>query len=427
MIERKISPDLETEQILIDLWRKPITRWLKSEFSDTQIPEAITNLPLCLTNDPESLFGTDPVYHVTSDYCLPSLSIGFPIIPPISHESVGLITHRQAALHLIPPFLKILRINTQAYNSGVFTGHLVDAEQLLLEHRLAQEDQIEAKTLGMFFFLNNYGDYVVQTEWYDVFDQLAKYGHLANAQNTDLSHFLKGKLEQIFKNGLIREGWYQEIEKIFTGQVCLPYFDEEEAIKELYFGLFSWENCLKQSNLFDSQYIGKGQANVLEISPELLYDHFNRKIGGFPLLFSSRDPRTIWYLPYIPPSAITKIYHMNPGEIDYSTSNQLRNLGKTILPITQVPQEAWLAGKTPQNIGDWSNINPHQALCDIRYSQTKSGELSEFWRENFKNGVINPVNNFKLTPTVALEFFGVDARGDLITIEKILATLRAQK
>lgn len=407
MTETLIHKELPAEEVLNALWLEPFRQWQVEPPEFFLERRHILDLPLCLTNRPEEMFGENPFFHVTTDYVLPALTQGLPLLPPMSHPDAGIVTHRKAGLHLTEAILTAFRAKPASSQAFIYAGPLIDAEQVILEDALAQSPSHTHAALSICFERPTIeGDYRLQPEWLQALELLEDNGWIDPDGYPKLQQFLTQKLDQIFHFGLIREGWYKYLKEVFNGTTGLPLFDSDAASGLLHNALFNWEQCLKYNQVFRRQHLGQGHALVLEISPQRLFQHFRQQVGGMPVMFSKRDPHTILPIPYLPAEAVTRIYHIKPDNLGLLTSQALTRANITVQSTADIPHYLWLAGKNATEIGNVANINPEAPLCHTRYQALSPGELKDMWIKSLTARKVLPVTNFLVDNEDALMLLG---------------------
>jgi len=415
------------EELSRTWWFKPLDKYLpgSSEKADGEIRTNLEQLPLLLTQDSE-VFGTEPFFHVTSDYALRGLGAGKDLLPPMVHKFGGIITHRRIGLHVGDGLLKAFGLEMNSKRSGMFAGPLIDAEQLRGEEDLASQDPVAINRrmidlVGTLKFGYYHPDFLPRIEWLSAMHMIDQIGYV---YDTDTSKVLTEKLlPQIHNLFLYREGWYQHLEQLFKGELALSGYNYDTGFFHLMEGIDGWEKCLRTGEENGVKYLGKGHGMILEIDPQILNERLSVD-GHIPLLLSGRDPSTIRFMPFIPAEAIVTAYHMNPQELPLDVERRANRQGIEIRPIGDVPAEKWLGGVPITKVGPFESLDPNQALCDTRYAWKKEGTIGAYWKEKLTSGKVKPWTDFDITPALAESVFELPLEGPL-PISEFIEELKA--
>lgn len=388
------------KQIIEELWHTPLKKY-DPLVKMPPFPKGNLQDQLFVTSKPDEVFGTGRGFHVTSDYILPLLADGLPILPPFLHKDAGVITHRKSSLPLGDAFLELFGIDLSTKKAFIFGSPKIDAQQVVIEDHIA-------KNIGTSFGgLDEFGkilfervdydhgfpkfiDPIIKYEWIEIFENLSLYEGLPSQYLEENRPFIEHALKTTNVYAGFRDGWFKKIWNILQGneriKTDLSYDNmaySEYLLDKLLPAFDSWIETFRNSN----QSVMPGNAIVLEYDTQKTYKRLQNNPNGIvPVLLGSRHPKHIHHFPHLTPADITAIYITGDTNQTHAAS-ELQSDGIVIDKIENLPNECFIAGIKPDQI-IIDDIDPLNPLCEIRYEENPKKEFKN-WQ---KNGVVRKVS-----------------------------------
>ena len=385
--------------------------------------------------NPEDLFGSHKVYHVTTDFCLPWLADGKPLLSPMTHDIAGIITHRKQGLHYLDALLSALGIDMSGKRAMLFAGQQVDPEQVIIEDRIGSQPEIVEKQLAKKFTRIS-SDYIGMPRGYytrkystvvsevlnKLFEMLDMHRRVVSPTRTQQKHY-QDLLDTLFSYTGVREGWYEYLQSILEGKRSIGSFSYAYATETMREAISFYESCVRNSNV---PLQAKTRAVAIEIDQLALNHYLARQSQGFVPIAppNHRDSMHIRSMPQIPakPGIITAMYHIDPVSVPGDLRVKLERLFgiDSFRSLHDLPKEKHLGFRTVQEVldaGGFESLTPTKALCDTRYNgfaDHKTDPVSRI-RDVYDAGMLLPLFDTNLTPIQQLHMIGIsDAESETI-------------
>jgi hypothetical protein len=402
----EIAADIVTGQIregVIQTARRIGSRVISGKFSSTNQYTAIdmyrpvNTVPFeefWVTDRPEKVFPTTPIYTVTSSLALESpLEDDVLLWSPIDHSGEEIHTHRGLGLRVFSNFMRGLGIRLGRKDECLWFGSQVDGEQFKIEDEIAQAGPaIDEEVISTFFNVSTVDDFMndpsckLHSQLVRVIQSAVERQPSVYQSDPECRAYINRLLDTMHRTMGVREGWFTVLEEILK--------QSRESKIPTGFNLAQFERSLIKAVREGLPIPKSSQAIVLEVDSREIFRHM--PIFVFPL--STRPPDTIIPAPLLPASAVTAVYteHGLPD----STPERFRYLQK---PLAQLSIEKWLTNSvgehiTPQRARS-STVNPTAPLCALRYAQSPAavwakhiaaGDIAPWWEAIFP--LISPAN-----------------------------------
>ncbi|MBU1085188.1 MAG: hypothetical protein ABIJ43_02090 [Candidatus Beckwithbacteria bacterium] len=331
-----------------------------------------------VTDKPEQLFGEGPVYSITSSLALENLKKGFGLYPPETHYKLKIDTHRGVGIELFSRFMLNMGIDLDSKDAFVWSGRKIDAEQLVIEHRIANAGQtVDSQLTNILFESDQNGK-----KPFKLHPQLIELLTILDngdkpSPDSNINKYINTLLSILHQYTGIREGWYITLEQLLRGKITPEKKEKRLAIMEIFLhsGL----------TYFSRQSPKPSEAIILEIDTRKIF----QKIPIFIFPVSDRPPDTIFPSIMIPPEAISKAFILPESNLTNSYSPI------PLEPIKKIPPGSWMTDKTGYPINyqtvQTKEINPYSPLCSLRHK-----EVVSIWAQQILSGNITPWNNLAL-------------------------------
>jgi hypothetical protein len=311
-----------------------------------------------ITDEPQEIFGSEPVFHVTSSAALKDLALGKEILPPMFHLHEKTRTHRGIGLELWSRLCDALEIDVGKKDMFIWTGRKIDPEQLVIEDNMAKTgNDLDSAIIALLF--EEKGKKRGSEPLFEIKEALCEVLEVLSRGEKpedvpELKEFIDEFCRQAFFVFGIRDGWFVKLKDRLFGRVKLK---TAKYIQD-FIGL-SLPTAL---DFFAQKHSGKEEAVILKINPQQIFAKHD--LFAFPMTKRQRHPDMIVPLPSVSRDDIVEVYVADPVNFDASlvpANTQLKS-------FLELPEEVWLGGKYVADL-TIEKIDPENPLCQLNYPE----------------------------------------------------------
>jgi hypothetical protein len=331
-----------------------------------------------LTHVPSRIFGTNPLYTVTSSLAVEDLAQGKTIIPPAFHGNTETRTHRGIGLQFLNHMFFALGMENGTKDYLIWLGNgNADAEQFLIEDTIAKTGTAVDDQLKELVFVRKPNDFLYP---HPKLREVLRSVYRGRSLNQRQQAYVDELLTALYRNTGIREGWYTTLEAILNGE-------QGSGVERDYIAI---RNILSYSERQLMSVPKPSQAVILEVDPRQLFYSADRPVM-YPVV-PGRDPRQIVSAPYIQSSDITRVFTSDPERLRYDLNG---NKGMyDIRPVEEFPIENWLGGITPAQVQNMTRSR-YVPVCSMRYELKPNEQTAaQLWVEHLNRGLLVPLHTY---------------------------------
>lgn len=314
-----------------------------------------------VTDQPQTLYPFNTVYHVTSNLAVEHMAQGLPMQPPKVLQAERIATHKGDILYVVDELLEgVLDIVTGEKESFLWFAPEADPQDYFL---IQEASKLSAKDRKA----------QIQT-LLELFQKLLA---IPISNKGNITQSIQAIVQHLFIMSGIREGFYFAV-----GRKLEELIFQELGREKIKLFLFSLMQYAQREDTVSAFF-----PVVLEIDLATAYNQAAvNGLNVIPIRKGGGSNRVAG-LPVLDPRAIRTVYSEQKlsGAVQAIFSNS---------PLESLSREQWLTGQTPAQI---TAVDPENPFCDTRYSTPLPVELL------IQNEIICPLIEQLLNPSIGTE------------------------